>query len=89
MARVITLCGYIDLNAPPYCIMHPYPSDFWRFHPDYALALASWSAQPGIPLDVLESFVASRYRASERTASWCLVSALPRSPSRLDMDATT
>jgi Methyltransferase domain len=59
-SRVLSMNGYLYINAPSSGIYHGYPYDHWRFYPDAALALEEWSARMNKPLKCIESFIADQ-----------------------------
>ncbi len=76
LARVIRPGGLIYLNAPSNNDFHRYPLDCWRFYPDAGIALSRWAAERGVPVDLVESFV-----AEPRESGWADFVAVFRKPS--------
>jgi hypothetical protein len=60
MCRTAKDGAYIYVNAPSNGVVHRYPQDNWRFYPDAGRALASWATSQGVPVAVIESFIAGR-----------------------------
>ena len=60
MCRATKDGGYIYISAPSNGVVHRYPQDNWRFYPDSGKALAAWAASQGVPVMLVESFVAKR-----------------------------
>ena len=60
MARITKPGGVIYTSAPSNGSYHRYPSDHWRFYPDCAHALVAWATKVGYPIELVESFTASR-----------------------------
>ena len=58
LARVIRPGGLMYIDAPSNNDFHRYPLDCWRFYPDAGIALAKWAAARGVPIELVESFVA-------------------------------
>jgi SAM-dependent methyltransferase len=58
MARVIRPGGLVYIDAPSNHEFHRYPLDCWRFYPDAGIALAKWAVARGVPVELVESFVA-------------------------------
>lgn len=58
LARVIRPGGLVYINAPSNNDFHRYPLDCWRFYPDAGVALAKWAVARGVPVELVESFVA-------------------------------
>jgi SAM-dependent methyltransferase len=57
MCRVLTVGGYIYLNAPSKGDYHQYPIDAWRFFPDAGIALCAWAKLNECDIQLLESFI--------------------------------
>jgi SAM-dependent methyltransferase len=57
MARVVSDRGFIYINAPSRWTFH-HPPDRWRFYPDAASALEKWGQRSGIPIRMVETFLA-------------------------------
>lgn len=58
LARVIRPGGLVYIDAPSNNDFHRYPLDCWRFYPDAGIALAKWAVARGVPIELVESFVA-------------------------------
>ncbi len=58
LARVVRPGGLVYMDAPSNNDFHRYPLDCWRFYPDAGIALAKWAAARGVPIELVESFVA-------------------------------
>lgn len=76
LARVIRPGGLVYIDAPSNNDFHRYPLDCWRFYPDAGIALAKWSAARGVPVELVESFV-----AKPGEAGWADFVAVFRKPS--------
>ncbi len=59
-ARIVKPGGFIYINAPSNGGYHRYPDDNWRFYPDSGRVLARWARKNGLPVTLVESFVADR-----------------------------
>lgn len=62
LVRLLKPGGVLYLNVPSNGSYHCYPGDFWRFYPDSAKALETWSRENGYELTLIESFVAERMK---------------------------
>jgi SAM-dependent methyltransferase len=60
MCRKAKPGGHIYISAPSNGKVHRYPQDFWRFYPDAGLALEALAESEGVPVKLVESFVAER-----------------------------
>jgi SAM-dependent methyltransferase len=58
LVRVLRPGGLVYINAPSNSDFHRYPLDCWRFYPDAGIALAKWADSRGLPVELVESFVA-------------------------------
>lgn len=58
MLRLLRPGGLLYINAPSNHAFHRYPADCWRFYPDAGTALAAWARRRGMPVELVESFVA-------------------------------
>lgn len=75
LLRVLRPGGLLYLNAPSNSTFHRYPLDCWRFYPDAGLALMRWALKKGLPVELMESFV-----APPQTDTWCDFVAVFRRP---------
>jgi SAM-dependent methyltransferase len=75
LVRVLRPGGLLYLNAPSNSGFHRYPLDCWRFYPDAGLALTRWAHKKGLPVELMESFV-----APPQTDTWCDFVAVFRRP---------
>ena len=57
MIRVLKPSGFIYISAPSNGPYHGYPGDCWRFYPDSAKALETWSHLCGYPVTLVETFL--------------------------------
>ena len=57
MIKVLKPGGFIYLSAPSNGPYHGYPGDCWRFYPDAAKALETWSYLCGYPVTLVETFL--------------------------------
>ena len=75
LVRVLRPGGLLYLNAPSNSAFHRYPLDCWRFYPDAGLTLMRWAGKKGLPVELMESFV-----APPQTDTWCDLVAVFRRP---------
>lgn len=76
LVRVLRPGGLVYINAPSNSDFHRYPLDCWRFYPDAGIALAKWADARGLPVELVESFV-----AEPGEAGWADFVAVFRKPS--------
>lgn len=58
--RILKPSGLLYINAPSsWMCYHRFPVDCWRFYPDAAKALDTWSNRNNIPTMVLESYIST------------------------------
>jgi SAM-dependent methyltransferase len=60
LARVLAPEGLIYINSPSNGDVHRFPRDYWRFYPESGLSMAAWIQRKGVPMVVVESFIATR-----------------------------
>ena len=60
MCRKAKPGGFVYVSAPSNGKIHRYPQDYWRFYPDASLALQAVAEGEGVPVRMIESFIAER-----------------------------
>jgi SAM-dependent methyltransferase len=60
MCRKTKPGGHVYFRAPSKGEVHRNPQDYWRFRPDASLALQSFAEREGVPVRLIESFIAER-----------------------------
>jgi len=81
MCRKARPGGHIYISAPSNGKVHRYPQDFWRFYPDAGLALEALADSEGVPVKLVESFVAEREQ--DEWNDFCAIFRREPSPSPL------